>query len=428
MLHLINVKLCKKNYFYVKIQVYIFTFWRWSMLDIEVLRYLYKESVKNFIRENNINFNWNENDERLVSLFNTIDNQEKRSFLEREILYGMQRNIYISKIDENINHINDERIAIEIINSFNEYTNGRLFTDQSFTDDCIGRKINIDEQKLLHYNIHKDQMNNVDRIDIILATCMSNEADGDDEGVYIYYSITIDTVNNLLIIRMRNMDTIHSDFKVDEQYDLIKEYILNKIDMRLVRNDDNFYRMTIYNIVDYVNNTVLNNFYRQIDESIGDNIEQSVLIWNEELPENEINDEERLIIINNIKNSYCKLISQNRLQNLTPLEIKNLYNVDGYVNRVKFEDDSIGNTRVKSTTIKETLLNTSTFYDIKASMERGRNIKEANIQWLDQNNDRINVVFNNEKQGKFKVIIKNNYFNERMDRYVLQKIIQYSPR
>ena len=52
----------------------------------------------------------------------------------------MQRNIYISKIDENINHINDERIAIEIINSFNEYTNGRLFTDQSFTDDCIGRK------------------------------------------------------------------------------------------------------------------------------------------------------------------------------------------------------------------------------------------------------------------------------------------------
>ena len=390
------------------------------MLDIEVLRYLYKESVKNFIRENNINFNWNENDERLVSLFNTIDNQEKRSFLEREILYGMQRNIYISKIDENINHINDERIAIEIINSFNEYTNGRLFTDQSFTDDCIGRKINIDEQKLLHYNIHKDQMNNVDRIDIILATCMSNEADGDDEGVYIYYSITIDTVNNLLIIRMRNMDTIHSDFKVDEQYDLIK-------DMRLVRNDDNFYRMTIYNIVDYVNNTVLNNFYRQIDESIGDNIEQSVLIWNEELPENEINDEERLIIINNIKNSYCKLISQNRLQNLTPLEIKNLYNVDGYVNRVKFEDDSIGNTRVKSTTIKETLLNTSTFYDIKASMERGRNIKEANIQWLDQNNDRINVVFNNEKQGKFKVII-NNYFNERMDRYVLQKIIQYSPR
>ena len=398
------------------------------MLDIEVLRYLYKESVKNFIRENNINFNWNENDERLVSLFNTIDNQEKRSFLEREILYGMQRNIYISKIDENINHINDERIAIEIINSFNEYTNGRLFTDQSFTDDCIGRKINIDEQKLLHYNIHKDQMNNVDRIDIILATCMSNEADGDDEGVYIYYSITIDTVNNLLIIRMRNMDTIHSDFKVDEQYDLIKEYILNKIDMRLVRNDDNFYRMTIYNIVDYVNNTVLNNFYRQIDESIGDNIEQSVLIWNEELPENEINDEERLIIINNIKNSYCKLISQNRLQNLTPLEIKNLYNVDGYVNRVKFEDDSLGNTRVKSTTIKETLLNTSTFYDIKASMERGRNIKEANIQWLDQNNDRINVVFNNEKQGKFKVIIKNNYFNERMDRYVLQKIIQYSPR
>lgn len=398
------------------------------MLDIEVLRYLYKESVKNFIRENNINFNWNENDERLVSLFNTIDNQEKRSFLEREILYGMQRNIYISKIDENINHINDERIAIEIINSFNEYTNGRLFTDQSFTDDCIGRKINIDEQKLLHYNIHKDQMNNVDRIDIILATCMSNEADGDDEGVYIYYSITIDTVNNLLIIRMRNMDTIHSDFKVDEQYDLIKEYILNKIDMRLVRNDDNFYRMTIYNIVDYVNNTVLNNFYRQIDESIGDNIEQSVLIWNEELPENEINDEERLIIINNIKNSYCKLISQNRLQNLTPLEIKNLYNVDGYVNRVKFEDDSIGNTRVKSTTIKETLLNTSTFYDIKDSMERGRNIKEANIQWLDQNNDRINVVFNNEKQGKFKVIIKNNYFNERMDRYVLQKIIQYSPR
>ena len=132
------------------------------MLDIEVLRYLYKESVKNFIRENNINFNWNENDERLVSLFNTIDNQEKRSFLEREILYGMQRNIYISKIDENINHINDERIAIEIINSFNEYTNGRLFTDQSFTDDCIGRKINIDEQKYFNFVMNTGIINIID--------------------------------------------------------------------------------------------------------------------------------------------------------------------------------------------------------------------------------------------------------------------------
>ena len=29
------------------------------MLDIEVLRYLYKESVKNSYKENNINFNWN---------------------------------------------------------------------------------------------------------------------------------------------------------------------------------------------------------------------------------------------------------------------------------------------------------------------------------------------------------------------------------
>ena len=66
------------------------------MLDIEVLRYLYKESVKNFIRENNINFNWNENDERLVSLFNTIDNQEKKKFFRtRNSLWNAKEYIYI---------------------------------------------------------------------------------------------------------------------------------------------------------------------------------------------------------------------------------------------------------------------------------------------------------------------------------------------
>ena len=66
------------------------------MLDVDVLKYLYKESVKKFIRENQIEFNLEVSDDRLVELFNNIDNNEnKQRFLVNELLYGMQRNVYI---------------------------------------------------------------------------------------------------------------------------------------------------------------------------------------------------------------------------------------------------------------------------------------------------------------------------------------------
>lgn len=224
------------------------------------------------------------------------------------------------------------------------------------------------------------------------------------------------------------MESENKYYKVDNYYENMKRYISDRMRIELIRNDDIYYRTTLYNIVDYVNNTVLTNFYAEISDLIQPSIEEFVNGCNTLLDEYELTNEDNNVIIESIRNSYCKLMSQNRLNNLTVNEIKDIYNVDGYANRVTFEDDSIGNTRVKSETVRNSLLNTTTFYDIKASMERGRNIKEANIQWLNENNERINTVFNNERQGKFKVVIKNNYFNERMDNYVLQKIVQYSPR
>lgn len=395
------------------------------MLDVDVLKYLYKESVKKFIRENQIEFNLEVSDDRLVELFNNIDNNEnKQRFLVNELLYGMQRNVYISKINEdghNFNNIND---IIQYITNLTEYTNDLELVNEEFISDDIGRNIDSGEKKLLYYSIDMDE----NKVNIILAEGIREGQIEELEGLSVYYSITIDLQNLFLIIRMRNMESENKYYKVDNYYENMKRYISDRMRIELIRNDDIYYRTTLYNIVDYVNNTVLTNFYAEISDLIQPSIEEFVNGCNTLLDEYELTNEDNNVIIESIRNSYCKLMSQNRLNNLTVNEIKDIYNVDGYANRVTFEDDSIGNTRVKSETVRNSLLNTTTFYDIKASMERGRNIKEANIQWLNENNERINTVFNNERQGKFKVVIKNNYFNERMDNYVLQKIVQYSPR
>ena len=395
------------------------------MLDVDVLKYLYKESVKKFIRENQIEFNLEVSDDRLVELFNNIDNNEnKQRFLVNELLYGMQRNVYISKINEdghNFNNIND---IIQYITNLTEYTNDLELVNEEFISDDIGRNIDSGEKKLLYYSIDMDE----NKVNIILAEGIREGQIEELEGLSVYYSITIDLQNLFLIIRMRNMESENKYYKVDNYYENMKRYISDRMRIELIRNDDIYYRTTLYNIVDYVNNTVLTNFYAEISDLIQPSIEEFVNGCNTLLDEYELTNEDNNVIIESIRNSYCKMMSQNRLNNLTVNEIKDIYNVDGYANRVTFEDDSIGNTRVKSETVRNSLLNTTTFYDIKASMERGRNIKEANIQWLNENNERINTVFNNERQGKFKVVIKNNYFNERMDNYVLQKIVQYSPR
>ena len=136
------------------------------MLDVDVLKYLYKESVKKFIRENQIEFNLEVSDDRLVELFNNIDNNEnKQRFLVNELLYGMQRNVYISKINEdghNFNNIND---IIQYITNLTEYTNDLELVNEEFISDDIGRNIDSGEKKLLYYSIDMDE----NKVNIILA-------------------------------------------------------------------------------------------------------------------------------------------------------------------------------------------------------------------------------------------------------------------
>ncbi|WP_148552153.1 hypothetical protein [Paraclostridium bifermentans] len=395
------------------------------MLENGVLKYLYKESVKKFICSQSIDFNYSEGDDaRLVQIFNTIDNNTSNNFLVEELLYGMQRTMYVSKIDQVEDNIRDRNIVLNKIRTLTEYLENVSVQETLFINENIGSSIGDGERKLLYYKLSTCEDGLVDSIDIILGRGLS---EGNEE-LTVYYSITIDLINNLFIVRMRNMEHEYKWYKMNYYYQDIRNYILDKMGIILVRNDSTYYRETIYNILNYTNDTVLSRFYETIENELGSNIRQAVEQWNSILENSNITNEDRNSIIENIKNSYCKIISQNRLQGLNGIDIKQTYGVDGYASRVVFEDDSIGSTRVRSGTVDDTLLNTTTFYDIKASMERCMNIKVANILWTDDNNKRINTTFNNEKQGKFKVVIINNYFYKEMNDYVLQKIIQYSPR
>ncbi|CEQ08961.1 Uncharacterised protein [[Clostridium] sordellii] len=395
------------------------------MLDSGVLKYLYRESVKKFICSQSIDFDFSGiDDSGLTRLFNTAKYESKRNFLVQELLFGLQRNVYVSKINQFGHNLRKQEICLSQINTLTDYLGDMVAEEDTWTSGDIGRNIASGEKKLLYYNLNKSKDNNVHSIDMILCKGIEQE----DEELTIYYSITIDIINNILIVRMRNMGTEYKWYKVDDYYQEIRDYLVNNMYIILERNDSNYYRKTIYNILDYTTNTVLSSFYKQIDKNIGNNIEQQVTNWNGILAPNDITLQDKDSIIKGIKNLYCKIISQNTLENLTGIDIKQNYGVDGYPARVVFEDDSIGNTRVKSENVDNTLLNTTTFYDIKESMERCKNIKVANILWTDNNDNRVNTTFNNEKQGKFKVTIISNYFNKEMNDYVLQKIIQYSPR
>lgn len=394
------------------------------MLHENVYDALCVYGVKKLFRDNSISYKEDSSKENMISLLNDVDDEILTPFLINSFLYGLQRNIYVSKIRTFSHTLNIEN-ANGYIKSLG-FKNCNLVNDDDnmFIHD-IKSQLDINEKTLIYSNLNQNENGNLTSIDLIFGEGFKDSYTEND--INLYYSICIDIDKELLIIRLRNFETRYSDYNIDEIYFSIKNIVRNKLGV-IVDNSDEYYMKLMYNAVSDLTDTILNRPYSTIETLIGESIDNISSEWNTSLFENNVTPSDALNLKKTIINSYCKLKMREELKGLSVYDLKSKYNVDGYTRSINFIDDSVSKINTKSKEVEESLLDTTSFYDIKSSLDHSKNVRNANIHWFISDTDRLNTTFVCDKGGRFKVVIKSNHFNKEVDDYVLQKVIRYAPQ
>lgn len=392
------------------------------MLNKNVYDALCIYGIKKFFTENGVDYKDTPNKYDLIPLLSSVDDTKLIPFLINGLSYGLQRNIYISKIKTfsfplDIEHIHEyiKNLGFKNCNLVND--------DYIFTKD-IKNNFSIHEKSLVHYNLNLDDNNNVTSVDLLIGEGFKDSST--EEEFNLYYSICIDIINKILIIRLRNFETKFEDYSVDNTYLSLKDELRRSFGI-IIEAKDTHYMQLMYNAVSDLTDTILKTTYNEISSKIGDSIDSCTDIWNNML-ENNLTAADKTNLKNSIIYSYCKIQMRKELKEISVYKLKEVYDVDGYARSVHFIDDSVSRINTKSKSVEESLLDTSSFYDIKSSLDHSKSIKKSNIHWIIGQNNRLNTTFINESGGRFKVIINSNHFNKEVDNYVLQKVIKYSPK
>lgn len=359
---------------------------------------------------------------------NDIEDASVDDFLIAELNYGRLRNVYVSFI-RNVDHLVDENKIIEYINGLIKrgYSNSEKVTESPFIYN-LRRGIKKGEKELIWFYIDKDENDKPVNIRFLLAKGVSDTT-GEEFNNYI--GIEINLEYKLLVIKLRNfegtrglnysMDTLHKSVEDDvkKTFNLIIPSMTAKT------------QSLVYNMVNELSSKVLDRAINEVDTEIKYKVRKSLEEWTEKilsedivLPEMEFN-----VLEQNIMNNYYRIYMQNEYGVLAVGELKDKFEVNGYPRSVSFKDDTIGEARAKSPDPKESLLDTSIYYDVKARLDQAQTIRLATIYWIDSPGyDYLGTTFYTDVQERFKFVVLANFFDKEICDYVLQQIDGYSSK
>ncbi|AUJ26535.1 hypothetical protein [Virgibacillus dokdonensis] len=404
-------------------------------------RYLYDYSIKRFLEENfNIEESIKEHNidrsnkmiyNRLLDSIiynNQIEEYKINDFLIKELNYGRARNVYVSFLS-NISHLKDESLIYKAVQNLDKkgVKNAVNVNKHPFVSN-LWEGIPYGERRLIFFNIEKDSNENIKNIKLLLGECIRN-SDGIESNNYI--GVEINTEYKMLVIKLRNWDNeIETDYGIDISHDKIKGKIKDAFNLSIPLLTSTMQK-TVYNMINELSDKVLSKSVNIVNEKIEKRVEEEIKKWTACIleKETELPKEEFKVLKSAILNNFYKMYMQNEVEELDYKSLKEIYKVDGYPRYVKFVDDTVSEGRARSSDPKESLLDTSIYYDIKARLDQAKQLKLTTIYWLGfPGYDRVGITFYTDSQERFKFIVKPNFFNKEMCDYVLRQIEKYRPK
>jgi hypothetical protein len=411
-----------------------------NLIHPKVHRAIYPYAIKRFLEDNVdeleskiTEYNIDISDEYKYSRIldsvvnnNDIDSSLVDNFLINEFNYGRMRNVYVSFISD-VSHLKNEDNVIRYLNSLNNkgYKNSEEVTCAPFIKN-IRKGIQKGEEELIFFDNTKEG-EEIKNIRIVFAQSIINE-EGNESNNYIAVEINLE--HKFLVIKIRNWENNNEqNYSMDTLNKLIQDDIKQAFHLSIPLATSTTQQL-VYNMVNELSGKVLNQAVNEVNEKVSELVKSQVVEWSKKILSEEvtlpISDHE--VVVQSILNNYYRIYMQNEIGVLKVGKLKEKFEVDGYPRYVKFIDDTIGEGRARSSDPKESLLDTSIFYDIKARLDQAKQIKIATIYWIDSPGyDYLGTSFYTDSQERFKFVVLANFFNKEICDYVLRQISKYRP-
>ena len=186
-----------------------------------------------------------------------------------------------------------------------------------------------------------DNGTSVIAVNILLAECIKD----DEAKEFInYYPISLNLVDKMLIIRVRNWsNTIEEDITVDKMYKKIENQLKSIFSLTIVEMTAIAQEIS-YNLISYLVGSILNEPMKVVTQKLEQLIDVEVRKWavialkeNQEITPSDYNVLKELIL-----NNYCKYYLTNELKEVKAKHMKEKYGISGYPRYLRFIDDTVG--------------------------------------------------------------------------------------
>lgn len=356
-------------------------------------------------------------DDSLISI------DKVNEFLINEINYGLQRNLYIYYLADTT-LLEDELYVTKSINSLSRYySNCDLVNGFPFVYK-ISMGTDHGKTELIYADVTKE-----DSVIKNISLVFSKGITYDGAEVNYYIGVEINVELKTMIIKLRGKEGYDGPFKINinELQNNFKINIINIFNLESI-NTNLLIQKVIYNMTRDLTDKVLSPTMTVVNSKMASEVQQIITQWNKLIIDEEV--ELTTKDINSIKesilNNYYRLHMQHVIGKIPNKTLVDKYEVDGYVRTVKFVDDTIGEGKAKSHTKKESLLDTSVYYDIKSRLDDSKVIKYTTIYWINMNDkyEPMGTSFHAESNGRFKCNVLPYYFDKEVFDYVLRKIVE----
>lgn len=405
-----------------------------KLISPQVHRALYIYSIKRFLKKKKINakqkaqeyridlfddYGYNHLLDRLIEK-QEIDQASIDDFLHDELNYGRMKNVYVTLIS---NKKFTEEGIIKSVQSLSDYRNANNISTNFFQSD-LRRAIPKGEKHLVYFEIKK----NGERIQSIHMLFAESYTDPTGQSTNNYIPVEIRMDYGFLVIRLRNWGNNENEEEnnLNRIHAEVRSLIVRAFGLYVTSNASKE-QLIVSSMLGDLTNTVLNPTINQVDSKLKKVVELDIDKWTEKIFEQNVMPKaDREILVNQILHNYYKIHLVKTFGGTTISKLKQL-KVEGYPRNVKFLDDTIGEARARSNTPKESLLDTSIFYDIKARLDQAKQIRMCTIYWINAPGyQRLGTTFHTTTQKQFKFIILANFFTKEISEYVLRQVKKYS--
>lgn len=410
------------------------------IISPKVHKCLYQTAIKEFLESKEIDVN--EEAERYnidlkddvcyshlldALIDNKVSVDEVMPFLLDELNYGRMKNIYISIIDD-VSHIDSEEKALSLIKNLGTkgIPNVANITKCDYLED-LGRGLELGEERLLYSKLKKDDEGKIDCISLLIGVGIK---DKDSDYYNIYYSIDVDVKDKLMITRLKNWTANIEDETVDSMYKCMEIKIAESFNL-LLPSMTTISQKIAYSLISSLIKVVLEEPMKVVNDELGGLIQTQLEEWTTILlaDKNVITPADYNVFKEIILNNFCKFYMLNELKAISVADLMEKFNIDGYPRYVNFIDETVGEARARSADVKESLLETSIFYDVKARLDQAKNIRMLTTYWVSYpGSDNFGLSLYTNAQGRLKLILLPHHYDKGMYEYVLRQIKKHIPK